>query len=54
MRVARDANVRRLALFHHSPRHDDKEIEGIVAAARAEFPGAFGAREGASQRVSDE
>ena len=54
VRVARDANVRRLALFHHSPRHDDEELKGIVAAARAEFPGAFGAREGPSLRVSDE
>ena len=54
VRVARDANVKRLALFHHSPRHDDKEIEGLVVAARAEFPGAFGAREGRSLRVSGE
>ncbi len=33
--VARAAGVRRLALFHHDPAHDDGAIAGMEAAARA-------------------
>ena len=53
VRVARHAGVKRLALFHHSPQHDDAAIESIVADAREEFPAVFGAREGRSLKISD-
>jgi phosphoribosyl 1,2-cyclic phosphodiesterase len=32
---ARDANVRKLVLFHHDPRHDDEMIDRMVESARA-------------------
>jgi phosphoribosyl 1,2-cyclic phosphodiesterase len=48
VRIARDAGVRSLALFHHDPSHDDKAVAAIEAAAREEFRGAFAAREGRS------
>lgn len=44
--VARLARIRQVALFHHDPAHDDALMEEIEAAACAEFPGAFVAREG--------
>jgi phosphoribosyl 1,2-cyclic phosphodiesterase len=33
--AAHEAGVKRLALFHHDPMHDDEALDGIVAAARA-------------------
>lgn len=46
VRVAQQANVQRLALFHHDPLHADAELEQIERQAQAIFPGAFLAREG--------
>ncbi len=46
VRIARAAHVKQLGLFHHDPDHDDAMMEGIEAAARAEFPNCFAAREG--------
>ena len=47
---ARRAGVRRLALFHHDPVHDDAAIDELVAHARSEAGDALeevsGAREG--------
>jgi phosphoribosyl 1,2-cyclic phosphodiesterase len=51
VRIAREAGVRKLALFHHEPSHDDRQVAAIEAAARAEFPGAFAAREGRTVTV---
>lgn len=34
LQVAREAGVRRLALFHHDPGHDDDTIDRILAGAR--------------------
>ncbi|MFN7145392.1 MAG: MBL fold metallo-hydrolase, partial [Myxococcota bacterium] len=45
--VAERAGVRRLALFHHDPRRDDDALAVLEDRARARFPGAFAAREGA-------
>ena len=45
-RVARDANVKRLVLFHHHPDHDDEALVRIVEHARAEFPNTQAAVEG--------
>ena len=44
--VAQQANVQRLALFHHDPLHSDDALEEIERQAQAIFPGAFLAREG--------
>lgn len=45
-RMARAANVERLALFHHDPSHDDRRIEQLTAAGRELFANVFAAREG--------
>lgn len=44
--VARKAQVKRLALFHHDPSHDDAKIAAMEAAAQAQFEHAFAAYEG--------
>ncbi len=46
VRLCRKANVKRLALFHHDPTHEDERMERIEADAMAEWPGTFAAREG--------
>lgn len=46
VRLARDAGVGRLVLFHHDPGHDDGVLDAILEAARAEFPATEMAREG--------
>ena len=33
--LARQAKVKRLALYHHDPSHDDRQIDGIVAKSAA-------------------
>ncbi len=45
-RVARDAGVKRLILFHHDPDHEDLFVDGLVEKARQEFPKVAGAMEG--------
>jgi phosphoribosyl 1,2-cyclic phosphodiesterase len=35
VRVAREARVRTLVLYHHDPAHDDDEIDRLLAGARA-------------------
>ena len=32
--VAKEAGVKRLALFHHDPTHDDASVDGILHHAR--------------------
>ena len=41
MRVALEAGVRQLVLFHHDPAHDDERILALEEAAR-QIPGADG------------
>jgi len=48
VRLARAAGVKRLALFHHDPGHDDAILSGIASAAAAIWDGAFVVREGTS------
>ncbi len=48
--VARKAGVRRLALFHHDPTHNDAQIRQIEQQARRVFKASFAAYEG--QEVS--
>lgn len=45
-RVARDAGVKRLILFHHDPQHDDRTMQAIVAEARRHFEPTDAAQEG--------
>lgn len=46
VRLSRAANVRRLAIFHHEPDHDDTFMRNVEMEARAVFPNSFVAREG--------
>lgn len=47
-RIASAAGVRRLALFHHDPSHDDLHIARLVRQAQLLFPSTFAACEGRS------
>ena len=51
VRVAKEANVKRLILFHHDPGHGDSFLETLVEQARSHFPNSDAAREGWSIRV---
>jgi phosphoribosyl 1,2-cyclic phosphodiesterase len=51
IRVAQEANVKRLILFHHDPSHTDAFLEALVAEARLHFPNTDAAKEGWSIRV---
>ena len=46
VRLAEIAGVKRIALFHHDPSHDDDAMSAIEAQAQQAFPAAFAAREG--------
>ncbi len=48
VRLAQEARVGRLVLFHHEPDHDDLIMDRIEAEARALLPGTVAAREGAT------
>ena len=45
MRLCRATNVKRFAIFHHDPDHEDSIMEEIDANAREQWSGAFVARE---------
>ena len=44
--LAREANVKQLVLFHHSPTHDDDAVRKIEKDAQAVFQNTIAAREG--------
>jgi phosphoribosyl 1,2-cyclic phosphodiesterase len=46
VRVAQNAGVKRLVLFHHDPAHSDAMIEEIAGKARLLFPNTWSAKEG--------
>jgi len=46
IRVAKNAKVKRLFLFHHDPENDDKALAQIQQAAKKQFAGARVAKEG--------
>jgi phosphoribosyl 1,2-cyclic phosphodiesterase len=52
--VARQANVKQLALFHHDPSYNDTVVAGIETDAQARFSGAFAAREGLEVTLKSE
>lgn len=45
IRLCRHANVRRLAIFHHDPEHDDSFMERVEDEARRQWDGALVARD---------
>jgi ribonuclease BN (tRNA processing enzyme) len=47
-RVARDAQVKQLILFHHDPGHDDQTVQRFVDHARRTFENTEAAREGSA------
>ena len=50
-RIAQEAGVRQLLLFHHAPEHDDEALGAILADARQEFPATDLATEGRRYRL---
>lgn len=46
VRLATEANAKRLCLFHHEPTHTDVFMDGLAAEADKARPGTFAAREG--------
>ncbi|MCA3260681.1 MAG: MBL fold metallo-hydrolase [Telmatospirillum sp.] len=46
VRLATQANVKRLAIFHHDPSHDDNFMDKVAAEAEAMRPGTIVAKEG--------
>lgn len=46
VRLAKAANVERLAIFHHDPYHDDAFMRSVEAQAAEAFEGSFVAKEG--------
>jgi len=46
VRIARDAGIRCLILFHHDPEADDVTVDQYVRTARAEWPETWAAAEG--------
>jgi ribonuclease BN (tRNA processing enzyme) len=46
MQVAEMAGVKRLALTHHDPEHDDEFLQRIENLCRERFPNTVLAREG--------
>lgn len=53
VKVAREAKVRNLVLFHHDPDSNDKAVDGFLAAARQEFPATWAATEEMSIALSE-
>jgi len=51
VRVAREANVKRLVLFHHDPGHTDSFLDTLVDEARSHFPNTDAAQEGWTIRL---
>lgn len=46
VRLCRAAHVKKLAIFHHDPEHDDEIMDGIAEEARRMWSGATVAQEG--------
>lgn len=53
VKIAREAKVRNLVLFHHDPDSSDRGVDGFLSAARQEFPATWAAAEGMTITLSD-
>lgn len=53
VKVARDAKVSNLVLFHHDPDSSDQRIDGFLSAARQEFAATWAAVEGMTITLSE-
>jgi phosphoribosyl 1,2-cyclic phosphodiesterase len=53
VKIAREAKVRNLILFHHDPDSTDRMVDGFLSAARQEFPATWAATEGMSIALSE-
>jgi phosphoribosyl 1,2-cyclic phosphodiesterase len=53
VKIARDAKVRNLVLFHHDPDSTDKVVDSFLSAARQEFPATWAATEGMTIMLSE-
>jgi phosphoribosyl 1,2-cyclic phosphodiesterase len=51
VRIAKAANVRKLAIFHHDPDHDDKFMKRVEAQATKLLSSSFVAREGHTEKL---
>ena len=50
-RLCRAAGVKRLAVFHHDPEHDDDLLDGIARDVEKQLPGSFVAKDGLSMKL---
>jgi phosphoribosyl 1,2-cyclic phosphodiesterase len=53
VKLAREAKVRNLVLFHHDPDSSDQTVDGFLMAARREFPATWAATEGMTISLSE-
>ena len=53
VKIAREAKVRNLVLFHHDPGFLGQAVDGFLSAARQEFPATWAASEGMSITLSE-
>ena len=53
VKVARDARVKNLVLFHHDPDSIDKTVDGVLREARDNFPNVWAAAEGMVMTLGD-
>src|ERR1700730_14737733 len=53
VKIAREARVRNLILFHHDPDSPDKIMDSFLFAARQEFPATWAATEGMTITMSE-
>lgn len=51
VKVAREARVKTLALFHHEPTRTDAELDELVRTVRKHFKSTIGAREGLALKL---
>ena len=51
VRLCRAAGVKRLAVFHHDPEHDDDLLDGIAREVEKALPGSFVAKDGLSLQL---
>lgn len=50
--LAEAAGVKKIAMFHHDPNHDDDFLDGVATQVEARFPGSFLAREGMIVKIA--